>query len=170
VPGPYQEYRVPQVDRITDDARNILIVPKVKTSQIYEFPNITKCIWWLSVDNFFVAEGHRKKWKSIFGFRSKKIRKYDFSDIPRLYNFVQSRYAREFLKSKGIPSTRIEYLSDYLKRISSKRLQIALSKKKIGLPIIQGRGSNLHSTSSKQLPNLNGNQYKICPEHKSLIF
>lgn len=114
VPGPYREYRVPQVDRITDDARNILIVPEVKTSQIYEFPNITKCIWWLSVDNFFVAEGRRKKWKSLFGFRSKKIRKYDFSDIPRLSHFVQSRYAREFLKSKGIPSTRIEYLSDYL--------------------------------------------------------
>jgi hypothetical protein len=126
----YKFYNVPYVDKVEDNPQNVLIVPEVKTSLIYQFPKTQKGIWWLSVDNFFKSKRSLKKLlKDLLTFSIKAERVYNFSSELNLIHLVQSEYARSFLKSKQITDSQIEHLSDYLNTDFLKAATDSLIKK-----------------------------------------
>lgn len=62
----FEKYQVSYVNKIEDSERNILIVPEMNTDLLKKFKNINKCIWWLSVDNYYKAIGkHRNQLKLL---------------------------------------------------------------------------------------------------------
>ncbi|MDK2922249.1 MAG: hypothetical protein PWR24_1806 [Desulfonauticus sp.] len=136
----YKNYRVPFVRQIEDKERNILIVPEVHTgvSLLKYFKNIRKVLWWLSVDNFYLSYIFRSKLnfftQRLINYIYKKFRGKNLFDLVEIalenekfkklqlpiyikkadYHLVQSFYALNFIKSKGITQNKIYYLSDYL--------------------------------------------------------
>lgn len=138
----YQQYNNPFARRIEDKEKNILIVPEVANTivTLKEYSKIKKCIWWLSVDNFYLSFiSHSKKnlflprainkltflifRKKIFDITSlvyKKLEKnqLDLNEFKTIRDtdchLVQSYYAMKHLEEKGIEKNKIFYLSDYL--------------------------------------------------------
>jgi len=117
----YKRFRIPYANRIIDTSENIAIFPEVYTGMIYQYENIHKVIWWLSVD-FFLASTTPKPFslKRFLGLKPTE-RQYDFKPVPLLHHWVQSHYARHFLESKNV--TDIHHLSDYLDAIFIDRLK-----------------------------------------------
>jgi hypothetical protein len=150
----YEDYKVPFVREIEDEENNLLIVPEVHMgiSLLEHFPNIRNAIWWLSVDNFYLSIVFRSKlnffpqrminkiWRKLFKFelfdttslalKSKKFESFELSNFVKKadYHFVQSFYALNFIKNKGINPEKIYYLSDYLNK-NFLNIQTDLSKK-----------------------------------------
>jgi hypothetical protein len=108
----FKKYNVDYVWEVPDKQENIVILPEVAPRMVYDFKNITKVIWWLSVDNYFDGTTYtkRKIKKYLFGKKFFDIKNPD----PNVYHFVQSEYARQFLMEHGI--TKIFFLSDYLNK------------------------------------------------------
>ena len=108
-------YSNPTATKIEDDRDNILIAAESCIATLLPFKNITKAIWWLSVDNY---GGALKKNPHFL------LRCY-FKVLDKLYSmfdnewlhFVQSEYAYQYcLNDRGIKSDHIYCLSDYLSR------------------------------------------------------
>lgn len=116
----YHDYRNGFVDSIEDCRNNILIVPEVQTNLLYEYNNIQKVIWWLSVDNYYGFLRARLKINEVLlrALYSLKLYPrqniYKFNKEEPILHLVQSEYARQMLKSYGIG--KILYLSDYLNK------------------------------------------------------
>jgi len=150
----YEEYGIQFVNQVEDRKDNILIVPEtIKGIDLLEYyPNIRKVIWWLSVDNFYLSYIFRSKsnffiqriinkiykkftGKSLFDIAeiALKDKKFRILQLPKSvkksdYHFVQSFYALNFIKNRGIVQDKIYYLSDYLNK-SFLETQTDLSKK-----------------------------------------
>jgi len=105
----FKQYEVEFVESVVDDPSSVLIVPEVYTDFLFQFTKIRKVIWWLSVDNYFKS---RKRFLKIFPSKYENIQLLQ-KDAGVNYNLVQSEYARNFLKQKGIHSM---FLSDYLNK------------------------------------------------------
>jgi hypothetical protein len=125
----YKQYNVPYVEEISDDEKNILVVPEryefIKyTLDEVKFINIRKVIWWLSVDNFLTPLIEAYKNKTILSIDD--VHKY----VKENFNFhlAQSYYAINFLKEIKIPEEKIFYLSDYL-NTDFLKTKVNLSKK-----------------------------------------
>ena len=104
---------------IIDEPQNIVVVPETRPEFLNWYKNVQKCIWWMSVDNYY---RDHKFFKSLSTFGYNGIRRivntilseikghtYINNNILHLY---QSEYAKNFLIKKGI--TNIKHLSDYL--------------------------------------------------------
>lgn len=105
---------------IEDIQNNILIVPETNTELIYQYNSIQKVIWWLSVDNYFgflnSNSNLKKNIKNIL-YNLKIYPKqtlYRFSKKENIIHFVQSEYAKQMLKDKGIDN--YFFLGDYLNK------------------------------------------------------
>lgn len=137
----YQNYQNPFTNDIEDNQKNILIVPEVFDciQVLKNFSQIRKCVWWLSVDNFYYSTIFNRKrnyfftrainkiWKILFDHQpiditekiSKNINNHSHK-IPQEilnveYHLVQSYYALNHLLFHNInKNERIYYLSDYL--------------------------------------------------------
>ncbi|WP_410514284.1 hypothetical protein PaeBR_07740 [Paenibacillus sp. BR2-3] len=114
----FEKYNVSHVTEIEDNQANILIVPEVATNILGNYYNIKKCVWWLSVDNYFAALGIRDNpiksvilivKKVLSGEYFKRVVNFKDDQIIHLY---QSFYAKDFLENKGVQ--KLEYLSDYI--------------------------------------------------------
>lgn len=113
----YKWYKVPYTDNIIDSEHNYIIVPETMTQVLYEknVGKLQKILWWLSVDNFLkFIEYKNYNWNgdkidlpvgNFFSFSDKSI---------QVQHWVQSEYARLFLRKNGIPNEQIYYVSDYL--------------------------------------------------------
>ncbi|TCW60160.1 hypothetical protein [Treponema sp. J25] len=105
------------VNEIEDVKKNILIVPETYTQLIYNYKYIQKVIWWLSVDNYYnFLKSNSKIKKNIKIFLYKlgffpKEKIYRFSKNENILHLVQSEYAKQMLKNKGVDSL---FLGDYL--------------------------------------------------------
>lgn len=127
----YIQYKNPYVSLIDDREENVFITPEVKTNLIYDYKNIQKVIWWLSVDNFY--NSNKGKQKSLL----KKIlhsigylKIYNFDKKAKIFHFVQSEYALQHLHSKNI--LQASFLGDYLNNIFiSEQANINTTKKDI---------------------------------------
>lgn len=114
----YINYHNKFIEEIEDNKNNIIIVPEVNTQLLYEYQNIQKIIWWLSVDNYFYFLQSNTKIKKIIKSILYKIgilpnnKIYKFDKDQKIIHFVQSEYAKQLLKKKFIND--IYYLSDYL--------------------------------------------------------
>lgn len=123
----FLKYNVEWTEEIVDSSDNILIVPEINVELLNKYKNINKYIWWLSVDNY------KKKYKEYFKFNLNNLD--DFQQKLKFYiktlikginenknifinknikHLVQSKYAEEFLKLKGVNIKKIKYLSDYI--------------------------------------------------------
>jgi hypothetical protein len=109
----YLKYQNPHVCNVKDDKTNILVVPEVTTGVLYDYSNIQKVIWWLSVDNYSSSIKFTSRLKSFI--KSRKIRcfnYYSFNLDESIQHCVQSYYAKNYLINNGIDD--IVILSDYL--------------------------------------------------------
>jgi len=115
----FEKYQVAYANEVEDIEQNILIVPEMNTDLLKKFKEINKCIWWLSVDNYYKAIGkHVNPFKTIIirtmnsikgDYYFKKIVNFNDKKIIHLY---QSYYAKKFLEKMGVENP--EDLSDYL--------------------------------------------------------
>lgn len=132
----YKAYSNPFVFTIEDTDSNIIVVPELKRfiDLLDDFRSIQKMIWWLSVDNFYkgyiknsLANRCMNKLSNISEFfarfsyeeRARLLsKKYDLLAVNQIakadYHLVQSHYAYEHLVNKGIHSSKLSYLSDYV--------------------------------------------------------
>lgn len=119
-------------EEVEDNEKNLIITSEVKIQILKLYKNIKKCIWWLSVDNFFILN---------FSFESIKYRFWDntllfkITDPIRILkckiegtlnflsmhnkifksvdlNMCQSFYAINFCKKNNLRN--VIYLSDYI--------------------------------------------------------
>lgn len=105
--------------KIIDEPQNIVVVPETRPEFLNWYKNVQKCIWWMSVDNYYRDHCFFKS-LSTFGYNGiKRIVNTILSEIkghPYISNNIlhlyQSEYAKNFLLKKEI--TNIMHLSDYL--------------------------------------------------------
>lgn len=139
----YEQYNVPYVKNIQDEKQNVLV-----TCEIYKhvkiassFKQIRKCLWWLSVDNFFLSRPldgfiyriyskvawavdsvfykyFKRSYFDLPAYVMSKYKNFKISDDMLLNGFdfhlYQSEYARQTLIKIGVKEDAIYPLSDYL--------------------------------------------------------
>lgn len=115
----FREYNckyVMQIPAEDDNKNNVLIVPETYTRLLYQYKNIQKGIWWLSVDFYFLSltQGNvilrtaKDIAKTILGRKNFKFGK----DKNEYIHLCQSYYAIDFVKKQGC--NKVVYLSDYI--------------------------------------------------------
>jgi hypothetical protein len=101
------------------DSNDILIFPETLSKFSLEFRFNIKCIWWLSVDNFYNSIGYKQSFilKELV---KKLFNRYPFNYINNIlysnlfdFHLVQSEYAQDHLVQKKILK-KILPLSDYI--------------------------------------------------------
>lgn len=111
---------------IIDDERNVVILPETYTGLLFRFEKARRIIWWESVDNYMKEasigfnlkrlpdnpKGHFKNIVKI------GIRYYHVASMRKIkkladWHFVQSRYAKDFLESRGITKN-VFFVGDYI--------------------------------------------------------
>ena len=134
----YREYGVEFIRKIADTQDTVVIAPETMLYILQPLKHVTRIVWWLSVDNYFLSS------RGLFGKIKRLVfRKTDFLIKWPKPNFtkqddihlVQSQYAFEFVRNNG--ARNIMALSDYLhksffheKSSLSKRPIIAYNPKK----------------------------------------
>lgn len=115
----FDYYKFKVIEQIEDDEENLIIFPESATRLIYNFPKSEKCIYWMSVDNYYRYKDTGlitklfKRFLSLFKSRAK------LSDLKNLLHITQSEYASIHLENIGFKHT---YLGDYLPDIFFKDL------------------------------------------------
>ncbi len=109
----FLKYDVEYVTELDDKKENFIIFPEVATNKLKKYKKSKKSIWWMSVDNYFNSIGYGKNFLSKIRKNLKRHfrNKYIFSN-KKIYHFVQSKYAYEFLKKNNVQN--IMYLTDYI--------------------------------------------------------
>lgn len=109
--------RVIEINQIKES--DILIFPETLSEWALHFKSNKKCIWWLSVDNFYTSIGHNKKHFAIEQIK-KLLNRHSYRVIHNVlhsnlfnYHLVQSMYAQEHLIKNNV-TNKILFLSDYL--------------------------------------------------------
>ena len=84
----YIQYDNPFVREIKDDKRNVLIVPEVSNaiSILKEYFRVRKCVWWLSVDNFYLSVLLNNKRNFLFSRIVNKLGKFFFQQTINRYS------------------------------------------------------------------------------------
>ena len=116
----YLSYKNLFVDKIIDNDKNILIVPETNTKLLYDYSSVQKVIWWLSVDNYLAFLNSKSVLKRIIKkclYKTKLYPRniYRFNNNEPVIHFVQSEYAKQWIKSKGIENA--FFLSDYINKL-----------------------------------------------------
>ncbi len=128
-PERFREYGVDVAMEISDNEKNVLIVPETLTYFLHSFKKIRKVIWWLSVDHF---EDHKlnyqikmrlkaRHWPSFLwpvefaGFILKKkgrvrFRCYRFRDGGKYFHFYNCEYAHQYILSHGVSEENTLYM------------------------------------------------------------
>lgn len=150
----FKKYEVEYVTSIVDNSMNLLIVPEVATEILDKYKNVKKAVWWLSVDNYFKSKMLSNVfWKRIIkNLLGMKKSEFNFKN-KEVIHFVQSEYAREFLKEKEIQ--KIEFLSDYLNDIFLKETIDYSSKNRKNIVLYNPKkGIEFTKKIIKQFPNI----------------
>lgn len=109
-PEPYKKYNAPQGPLIDEDDTFVL-VPEPATWIIRRLTKARMGVWWLSVDNYFLALRQSMLKDVYHRCRSLITGRVPLSRMRHLVHFTQSHYAGMFLAKAGIRSTP---LTDYL--------------------------------------------------------
>ena len=111
-PQQYKKYDAPQCE-ISDDINTFVLIPEVATWISRRFKKARVGVWWLSVDNYFLAK-HQSKLVDIYLRYKSLIRsRVPLFNLRHLSHFTQSKYATDFLASNNINSTALtDYLGD----------------------------------------------------------
>ncbi len=129
----YKKYHLPYVvGNWEDKPHNIFIINEGSPHLFYWFKNARKIFWWLSVDNYFGRLNMINSY-NLQNFATQPVLKYFyFNDIDATTeHWVQSEYARQFVKRNGIPGTKTFMVADYLNHVFlTDAVKIDLSRKK----------------------------------------
>lgn len=135
VPDEYRDYQVKVASDVEDDTYSMVIVPEVFVNLIPRFHKAKVIIWWLSVDNFFIANQTRlslfdlyrfdkKIFWAILRWRTKRSRRKRLMvpitlSIRKIrkskqvfMHLYQSEYAKIFLEKNSFHN--IHELSDFI--------------------------------------------------------
>ena len=112
-----EEYRIYNVEQSAfhDSHDTIVMLPEVATKFAWKIKHAKIAIWWLSVDNYYRKKGDNivkdgiKYYKDLF-----RLRLVPLMLMKNYFHFVQSTYAKEHLRKRGLES---DFLSDYLNPI-----------------------------------------------------
>lgn len=110
---------------VSENDKNIFIIPETGLSEFNKFNHGKKYIWWLSVDNFYGSgfNGYKRIndmlrktgiYHSIGGIIKGRIKNYKKEIKSADFHLFQSYYADNFLSENGIPENKRTYLSDYI--------------------------------------------------------
>lgn len=108
---------------IEDVSTNAIILPETLTRRVKKYKHIQKYIWWMSVDNYIAPKplsmlyeqtGIMECIKEIYRrFKYPERNGCPISEMDSVKrHFVQSEYARLYLKEHGINN--VSFLSDYI--------------------------------------------------------
>ena len=127
----YRKYHLPYTFNAETSGRNIFIVPEVSGEYLNVMKNFQRVFWWLSVDNYINNVANSiggRKFNALAGAMPKVF--YFGNADADIDHWVQSEYARQFVKLNGVPEQRIYMVEDYLNQAFLNRAtQIDLSRK-----------------------------------------
>lgn len=126
-PAKFKIYNLAVVTKIEDSSENVLLVPETETKYLFKFKNIKKCIWWLSLDNYYgfttitglIRSAQRHNIPKIFYplycpviFLKKKLTPnyYHFNNMHIDMHLYNCEYVKTYLKEKGINKNNYLYL------------------------------------------------------------
>lgn len=100
-PESYAEYDTPQ-SFLIDDSHTFVIVPETATWIVRDLKKSQAAIWWLSVDNYFLAKREsfmQDLWMSLFSLLKTRL---PIFSLKKITHFAQSFYAKNFLCKNGL--------------------------------------------------------------------
>lgn len=118
-PDKFKPYGLSQSRDLPDRADVVVVVPEVLTRFVWKFRRAQVLIWWLSVDNHFIAQ-RPTKWtkraKLWLRTRLPSQREYAFQPRANVHHAWQSEYARRFLVARGVaqPLPLTDYIAPQL--------------------------------------------------------
>lgn len=174
----YEKYGIEYIseNEIIDNENNILIVPEVRAYKLSDYNNVQKCIWWLSILNYFddhtkifymkkyirslLVGVFKKNFKSLRYWiemknRFKRCPNYRNGDI---YNFCGSKFAYDYLKQEG--TLNLEYL---VEPISKEFLDFGICKNLSGAERENTVLYNPSKGSTRMEKILKNNKFKFVP-------
>jgi len=109
-PEAYKRYDAPQA-QLSDEHDTFVMVPETATWIAKYVKKARVGVWWLSVDNYFLAS-HNSVIKDLYlRYKSLVRARLPIFRLRNLLHFSQSHYAEKFLQDYSIPS---HQLTDYL--------------------------------------------------------
>ncbi len=124
----FQYYDFSVINYFEDSKENFLIFPESYTKLIYKYPKSIKCIYWMSIDNFFRYKNESYIFKTIKKYFSLFKTRARLKDIKDLIHITQSEYAKNYLKSIGIKS---KFIGDYLPDVFFENINLNKCKEDI---------------------------------------
>lgn len=115
----YKKYHLPYTFQPIDDEHNVLIVYENAPFLLYGLKNIQRVFWWLSVDNFlnplknYLVNSIDVLMTNTLASPLPKVFQFQKEDTD-IEHWVQSEYARQFVKLNGIPDDKIYFVGDYI--------------------------------------------------------
>lgn len=111
----YKKYHVPYTFEIEDNAHNIFVIPEAITEYFYGVKRIRRVLWWMSVDNY-ISHLVKKFQDYLNEPLALPLGKFFYfgKEDNDVEHFVQSEYARQFVKFNGIANNKIHMVEDYL--------------------------------------------------------
>ncbi len=108
----FKNFKLDVVDYIEDSSVNLIIFPENLTKFTTYFSQSKKCIFWLSVDNFYPRKGISviRDFLAKYNLRNKRL---NINDTKTFSHLSQSYYSSLFLKENDITSFLIgDFLND----------------------------------------------------------
>ena len=111
----YKKYHIPFVRNLEIDHKNIMIVPESSSLNLYVSKKIRRIMWWMSVDNYInnLCNILKKFKQNPLDSTMPKFFYFD-KDDNNIEHWVQSDYAKIFIKKNGIVDKQIYRVRDYL--------------------------------------------------------
>ena len=111
----YKKYHIPFVRNLEIDHKNIMIVPESSSLNLYVSKKIRRIMWWMSVDNYInnLCNILKKFKQNPLDSTMPKFFYFD-KDDNTIEHWVQSDYAKIFIKKNGIVDKQIYRVRDYL--------------------------------------------------------
>ncbi|MBR0059952.1 MAG: hypothetical protein IJP68_00585 [Selenomonadaceae bacterium] len=110
-----KKYHVPYAFALEDEPQNILIGPETSAACLYSTKETQRVIWWMSVDNYILNIISNLQGNLKTPLAKPLLRFFQFGETDSdIEHFVQSEYARQFLKLNGVPDDKIHWVEDYL--------------------------------------------------------
>ena len=111
----YKKYHIPFVRNLEIDHKNIMIVPESSSLNLYVSTKIRRIMWWMSGDNYVnnLCNILKKFKQNPLESTMPKFFYFDKED-SNIEHWVQSDYAKIFIKKNGIVDRQIFRVRDYL--------------------------------------------------------
>lgn len=111
---PFRIYDIQADDEIEDSPEVLLVVPETETELLKQHRKVRKAIWWLSIDNYWVAASTAKARRPDRWWKRRPPQPFNLARPDRsVIHLAQSEYARRYLQDHRIGN--ILMLTDYLR-------------------------------------------------------